>query len=384
MGSPDGKKIIVVGAGIVGAAIAYRLTTHGHRVTVIEADSPGGVASPYSFGWINSTYGFARPYFDLRTASMARWRQLGEEIPELPLTQAGCLYLAFDNDGTPLDLAAFADAHAGWGYEIEAIGANRVRDHAPRLREAREGAAFAAGDMALDAASAAQIFIRRAIANGAQLIAGVRAERICMAEGRVTGVETVLGVIDADETVLAAGAATPFLVADIAPWLELTTPPGVLVHTMPTERFLEPIVLLEDVHVRQDARGRLIAGADFGGRTGANSPQEVADAVMRDLRAAFTGLDDLKIEAVTVGARPTPADGAPIVGPLPGVEALTVAVMHSGVTLAAIVADAVAGALGEDGWIDEIAPFSPARFVPADASVAAHVDDVTIAKARTA
>ena len=50
-----GKKIIVVGAGIVGASIGWHLTRAGASVTIVDAGQAGGVATPASFAWINAS-----------------------------------------------------------------------------------------------------------------------------------------------------------------------------------------------------------------------------------------------------------------------------------------------------------------------------------------
>ena len=73
-------EIIVVGAGIVGASIAWHLACGGARVTIVADSEPGGVATPNSFSWINSNPRFPRSYFELRFRSMAEWRRLASEM----------------------------------------------------------------------------------------------------------------------------------------------------------------------------------------------------------------------------------------------------------------------------------------------------------------
>ncbi len=70
------KHIVVVGAGIIGASIAWHLTRAGARVTILAAGDPGGLATPASFAWINASSGNPKPYFDLRMRSMAEWTRL--------------------------------------------------------------------------------------------------------------------------------------------------------------------------------------------------------------------------------------------------------------------------------------------------------------------
>ncbi|MGV6803572.1 MAG: FAD-dependent oxidoreductase, partial [Ruegeria sp.] len=61
-----GSEIIVVGAGIVGASIAYQLARTGHTVTVIDRDMPGAGASGRSFGWINASFYLDMAHHELR------------------------------------------------------------------------------------------------------------------------------------------------------------------------------------------------------------------------------------------------------------------------------------------------------------------------------
>ena len=67
----DQPNIIVIGAGIIGASLAYHLAKSGARVTVIEAAEPGGIATRNSWAWINASWGNPDPYFRLRRQSMA-------------------------------------------------------------------------------------------------------------------------------------------------------------------------------------------------------------------------------------------------------------------------------------------------------------------------
>src|SRR5437763_13160094 len=76
-------KIVIVGAGIIGASIAYHLARHGARVTIVDAGEPGGLATRASWAWINASWGNPEFYVRLRLRSMKEWRRLAEEIPDL-------------------------------------------------------------------------------------------------------------------------------------------------------------------------------------------------------------------------------------------------------------------------------------------------------------
>src|SRR6476619_3760164 len=85
------KHIIVIGAGIVGASIAWHLAAAGARVTIFDAGEAGGVATPSSFAWINASWGNPEPYFRLRIRAMAEWKRLAAEVPDIPLAWSGGL-----------------------------------------------------------------------------------------------------------------------------------------------------------------------------------------------------------------------------------------------------------------------------------------------------
>src|ERR1700722_20633504 len=77
----DANRIVVVGAGIIGASIAYHLVKRGAKVVIAEAVRPGAGATEKSFGWINATFSKSpRSYFDLNQLGLAGWRRLETEL----------------------------------------------------------------------------------------------------------------------------------------------------------------------------------------------------------------------------------------------------------------------------------------------------------------
>jgi glycine/D-amino acid oxidase-like deaminating enzyme len=66
----DRPHVLIVGAGIIGASIAWHLVRAGARVTVTDAGEPGGIATRNSWAWINASWGNPEPYFRLRARAM--------------------------------------------------------------------------------------------------------------------------------------------------------------------------------------------------------------------------------------------------------------------------------------------------------------------------
>ena len=128
----SGKRVIVVGAGIIGASIAWHLAKAGAEVTVIEASEPGGIATRNSWAWINASWGNPESYFRLRTRSMAEWRRIDRDVPGLDVSWCGGLLW----DLPPDQLRAFAAEHGSWGYAIRRSRPGRSLAYRAQYQEA--------------------------------------------------------------------------------------------------------------------------------------------------------------------------------------------------------------------------------------------------------
>jgi glycine/D-amino acid oxidase-like deaminating enzyme len=158
----------------------------------------------------------------------------------------------------------------------------------------------------------------------------------------VRGVRTSEGrEIFADHVVLAAGLGSVPLLAAEGIALPLEGRDGMLVNSKPTKKkFLDALINDKDLHMRQTiVEGRIRAGADYTGGDVGDDPQETAEKLFAQVQASLVDGDELEFDYYTIGTRPDPEDGLPILGPVTGLAGLTVAVMHSGVTNAAIVGE---------------------------------------------
>ena len=79
-GNGNYRHIAVIGAGIVGAAIAWRLAARGRRVTLLERGQPGGGASSHSFAWINAGAKEPIGYHNLNRRSLEMWPRFAAAI----------------------------------------------------------------------------------------------------------------------------------------------------------------------------------------------------------------------------------------------------------------------------------------------------------------
>jgi len=351
-------EILVIGAGIIGAAAAHYLARAGARVTVIEGGSAGGIATPASFAWINASWGNPEVYFRLRREAMAEWRRLAAQLPELQPAWSGGL--CWDLPAAKLE--SYAREHGAWGYGISLVDRTEARRMEPNLADPPDIAVHVAEEGSVEPKEAALTLLAAAERAGARIIAGRAVRGLLIRGDRVSGARTDTEEILADETVLAVGAASPGLAATAGVPLPITIPPGLLVHSKPHAPLLNGLVLAPELHMRQTADGRVIAGADFGGADPRGDPDGTACDVFQQIRAMLKGGEGLEIAGYSIGYRPTPADGFPAIGRPKGCTGLYIAVMHSGITLAPAVGRFAAEEMLQGRRDPLLGPYGPARF----------------------
>jgi glycine/D-amino acid oxidase-like deaminating enzyme len=354
------KRVIVVGGGILGASFSYHLAKAGAEVKLLDAGpQPGGVATPTSFAWINASWGNPEPYFRLRHHAMKLWQQLDKEIAGLSVNWSGSLLWDLEGDA----LSDYVKQHRGWGYDVALVNAKQIARREPQLAYVPETAAFAKDEGSVEPVHAVQCFLQGARAWGADVLQGVWVKRLVEEGGRVTGVMTDDGELEADCVVLAAGAATNELLSPFGLTLDMHTPPGLLVHTEPVGEMLNGLAIAPGLHVRQTVEGRLVAGTDFGGADPGADPDVATTELVNRLKDFLKGGEALILSHATVGYRPTPRDDVSVVGALPGLAGLYVCLTHSGMTLAPAL-----GALGAEEILHDerdalLAGYAPDRLM---------------------
>ena len=90
-------RIAIVGAGIIGAAIARACAADGHDVTIVDRVGVAAGATGHSFGWVNASFFADAAHFRLRNAGIEAWRRLG--LPAL--RWQGCLW--WEEEGAAFD-----------------------------------------------------------------------------------------------------------------------------------------------------------------------------------------------------------------------------------------------------------------------------------------
>jgi glycine/D-amino acid oxidase-like deaminating enzyme len=324
------KHCIVIGSGILGASIAWHLARDGAAVTILEAEQAGGRATRDSWAWINASRGNPEPYVRLRLRAMHEWTRLARELPGVGLDWCGGLIW----DLPPDQLEAFAAEHGAWGYDLQRVNAAGALRLEPGLQHAPNYALYATQEGKVEPLAAALALLAAAQSLGATLHTGTQADELVQRNGRVVGVRANADLLEADEVVLAAGTGSATLLAGLGLHYAIDAPAGLLVHSKPTRPLLKRLLMAPGLHVRQTSDGRLVAGADFVGSMGDTDPDTQAAELHRRVQAMVAGAQDLTLDFYTMGQRPTPGDGFPMVGRPKDTPGLYLVLSHSGITLA--------------------------------------------------
>ncbi|WP_299731378.1 FAD-dependent oxidoreductase [uncultured Tateyamaria sp.] len=320
-------KIVIVGGGIIGAALARSLCTAGADVTLFEG-APG--ATPASFGWVNASFFLTPEHFALRAEGLAAWRRLGGHV-----TWAGCL--CWEETGAAFD--AQRDQLCALGYAVEEVTPDRWAALEPDIAAPPCALHFAQEGVAAPADTVASML------RGVRRVSGVRVLGLTHRGDRITGIETAQGHVPADRVIVAAGIGSPDLLSPVGVDLPMLRRPGLMLRTAPVRQVMRHILVAPGQELRQEAQGHIWAPTAPNHQSDdaseiSDRPDLLADAALERVQALVPG-HRLTWEQVMLAERPVPRDGLPVIGAC-GPEGLFVAVMHSGITLAAITAEVLA------------------------------------------
>ena len=362
--------VCVIGAGVIGASLAFHLARLGARVTVVDANREPRGASYATFGWINANGKQPDHYFELNRAGMSEHDELARLLGDSSwLRRTGSLELTGDVGGDAL--AARVAEHASRDYPAELISAAIVRQIEPELeatfRAANWDVAYFPSEGWVETETLIGRLLEAAKTAGASGRHGVRVQGV---DARSAGVTVTLDSgswIDTDVVVNCAGPDAGMLAAFAGLEVDTAGPVGLNAVTVPCRVSLRRVVRAPGVHFRPET-GRRLMIATPSSDTGLAEGHDVAELAARNVKAVSGWVliaEDTPVEEARVARRAVPPDGLPLVGRLDDSPWMYHVVTHSGVTLAPLLGRLVAEEIVNDTDAAVLAPYRPARFVGA-------------------
>ncbi len=367
--------VVVVGAGIVGLAVAWRLAARrGLGVVVVDRGVPGREASWVGAGMLapatEAQFG-EQELLALTLAGNACWDGFAAELEAasgLPagLRRCGTLHLALDRDEAE-SLRRLHRFQTDAGLPVEWLTPSRARELEPGLAPACAGGILSPHEGEVDPRQTCAALLRACERAGVHVLAGDEVvEALLDGDGAIRGVVTTSGTrIDAGHVVLATGAWG-------APWLPAAARPPVrpvkgqivnLAHPA-GERIAEHNVWTPGIYVVPRADGRVCLGATveemgFDVTVTAGGVHEL----LREAYRVLPAVAELDFVEAIAGLRPGSPDNMPLLG-RGALDGLIVATGHyrNGILLAPITGDVVAALVAGEEPPVPISRFAPDRF----------------------
>lgn len=383
--------MVVIGAGLVGSAVAFALSRAGFRVVVVDRGGAAGGTSGACMGHLMMLSDPPEMYHATRR-SVELWKRLQHDAGGFDLLASGCLWVGEVAEDMPL-LEKLAEVVHGFGDEGTLWDGAELHRREPGLAADLAGAFHYPHDAVLFPMHGVGALLRGAVAAGAELRMATEVVGLELGpDGAVQGVQIRGGVLPAEAVVNAAGVWVPRLMRSRCgaslPDVPIFPRRGDLAITMPQHLPMRHQIL--EVGYLRTATGKAVDPQDPEPDPGAMAcnvqPQGNRTLLIGSTRQ-FAGFDTsvnrrllaamlhraarfvpsvgaLQVVRTWAGLRPYTRDKRPIVGPVSGVPGLYLAGGHEGlgVTLSLVTGEILAAQLGGGTPHAFAAAFSPERF----------------------
>ena len=363
-------QVVVVGAGIIGCAVAYELARRGARVRVLDRRSAAQGATQASAGvlapWLHAHAG--RPLVDLGARSLSLFDEFVARVVEdsgspVQYVRSGTLEVAL-SEAALEGLRATAAACRAAGGKCEVLDGAGVRRLEKQLSERIIGGLLVRDHGFIGAMELVAALQRAAGAYGVRFISSTAAARVRRRRGGLS-VDLAGDSLACDRVVLAAGSWSGQVEVDGAPATPVRPVRGQILHLGWSAPRLSRVIWSAECYLVPWSDGSVLAGATvedagFDERATVDGVQQLL-AMTRDIvpeaGAAW-------FRAVRVGLRPATPDELPVVGRSASLPGLVYATGHyrNGILLAPLTAALVAGLVLEERDDPALDVMAPSRF----------------------
>lgn len=361
------QRVVVVGGGVIGVSVAAHLQRDGASVVLVTESELASGASGRSLSWLNSAGSRSAPYHALRMAGIDRYRTLAA-------SGAGADWLRFDGGLFWADDDGAERRHrheVAHGYDSRLLAPADVPGAAGRVRAdaVRGPAVFNPGEGWVSLPHLIDHLVQRFTDDGGTVVTGAGRASVVVDSGAAVGVTTERGrQVDGDVVVIACGAATPAVVAELGVTLPDASPLSMLVTTEPIDAAVTAVLNTPRVALRPNPGGTYVLDHSWYESRIVEDPDgtcRVDEAIVAELVDEASAVLDgpsLKAASWKLGRKPIPGDGEPVFGELTAVPGCFVAFTHSGATLGLAAGELVSFEVLSGQRHPMLEPFRPERF----------------------
>jgi len=353
------KEAVVVGAGIIGSSIAYELSKRGVKVTLIDKSVPGSACSGSSFSWINATYP-KKPYsYNLFSQLGINAFHLLQRELSLDIKWNGSLEWSSAMEDQKKLIESVNELKSYPKYPpTSIIGYKKAIKLEPYINfKGNENIIFSKADGAIDPKDAILKMIDAIEKNGGSVLYPCKFEEIIESNDSFSRIKTSTGILKSQNVIFCNGVDidnsfnTNFL---------KKPSPGVIIKSKPQKNLINSVVYGPKIHAHQQSNGQLIIGEQITAPIKKNSIDHLK-RINEHFKNMVKGASDLSPSEVLIGWRPIPKDDLPIIGRFKN-KSVYIAVMHSGISLAAIVGNLVTQEIVDKVDSLLLKDFRPSRF----------------------
>jgi len=366
--------VAIVGGGVIGLGIGWRLAQAGCLVEIFERGEAGKGASWAAAGMLAAgveTEPGELALHALNRASQLAWPDFAAELEaatgqSVELRREGTLMVALNRDDAA-QLRYTYDFQCAQGIALDWLSGAQAREREVFLHPNLAAAVYCAGDHQVENRKLVRALRAAFIAAGGRLREHCNVTAIETAGGKVTGLQLEAQSVAADIVVLAAGAWS----GEIAGLPPIARPPvrpikGQMLSLRmdPARPLLRHVVWTPRVYLVPRLDGRLLVGATSEERGfDANLTAGGVFSLLEGAWRALPGVEELSIDEMWVGFRPGSRDDAPILG-AGEVEGLVYATGHhrNGILLTPVTANALATYILTGCMAEICQPFAITRF----------------------
>ena len=365
-------KVTVVGAGIVGSAIAHSLAKRGAAVTIIDKGRPGGGATSHSFAWINATAKHPVSYHNFNRRSLGMWDRFVRNLDaDVGLRWGGQMEWASTEEGAA-ELRSRAEQLHAWGYPCQILTGAQMSNIEPSLTPKQVTTAiYSELDGMVEPTLASEALVRVAATYGAVVKLETEVTALSM-NSDSSAVFAGSEKINADVVVLSGGVDNTLLGEMAGITIPQQESPGVVIRTNPIKnRLLTNVSVVyapsleadrPEIHMRQCLDGSAMIGEGSQESLARDDTQEHANELLSRAAEYLPGLKGASAVPVPVGYRPMPLDGFPVIGFSSKAPNVYLAMTHSGVTLAPLISQLATMEIMDGAKVELLNDYRPSRF----------------------